>query len=491
MNAGKGGAPSNQLDHFILISSNAPPEIHDVFSQKNLKQALMDAYSRRLPAIARVRLEHNGAPQENLAQILATSPLTGKLGVVFHQPTMQKEAWEYTTPAAAIAFDARGPGKIITFHYDPRAITPWDLNDRGAEEPCVVRVNVREGFIPRSIKQEQMALRGTPLPVPKFEIFSMAELAAFIRRTGIVPFRVSLLVYTTKTRYLYDVDLVNNILVRDPRSGKLPITGRQTRSARLFHGLDRYVAKREIPPVPGKILEMLFESDNLHPMDVTSVLGISEELATASLHTLVDRSLAIYNRGDNTYSPLPRAFLTEAEAMIETREESSPTGAEPALAPTPEEVPEPEEEPAAEEVAETVPSAPVPMPLLAAPIAEPPSPPPPPPEPTPMKSVPEPELPAPPPPPIAPPSTPQVPDPEVAALPVQEETKPAGPTGAFPPVAPPVSAPENTAAREEVRRLLAMLESKPTCPACNREMDPTDEEILCPECRKEMANMAL
>ena len=473
MSPGKPAEPRPLLEHFVLLSSNAPPEIHDIFSQKNLRQALMDASTRRLPAIARVHLELDGVAQDDIAQVLARSPLVGRVGVVFHQPTMQKEAWEYTTPAAVIAFDVRGPGKIVTFHYNPRSITPWDLEDRGTEEPCVVRINVKEGFIPRSIRQEQMAIKGTPLPLPKFEIFSMADLAAFVHRTGIVPFRISLLAYTTKARYAYDIDLVNNVLVRDPRSGRLPVTNRAVRSARLFHGLDRYIARREIPPVPAKILEILFETNELHPAEVSSVLGINQELAIASLSTLVDRTLATYNRASNTYRPLPRAFLTSTEADMESQEEQemrkSPEG-EPGTAA--EEAPADEPAAVGEEapvVAAAVPSAPAPSP--EPPLASP-------------------DIPVA----ASAPAPPAAPAPGTeAASPVSDPAPPAAEPeapGSFPVVSPTLSAPTGVRAREEVQKLLEMLEAKPTCPGCGREMDASDLEILCPECRKEMQGLS-
>ena len=447
------------LEHFVLLSSNAPPEVHDIFSQKNLRQALMDASSRRLPALARVRLELDGVPQDDIAQILTHSPLTGKVGVIFHQPTMQKEAWEYTPPAAVIAFDVRGPGKIITFHYNPRAITPWDLDDRGTEEPCVVRINLREGFIPRSIRQEQMAIRGTPIPLPKFEIFSMADLAGFVHRTGVVPFRFTMLVYTSKTRYSYDIDLINNILVRDPRSGRLPVTSRVQRSARVFHGLDRFVARREIPPIPSKILEILFESNELHPAEVSSVLGISQELAIASLSTLVDRTLASYNKASNTYRPLPRAFLTAAEADMESQEESE--ARKKAEAPS-EEAPESEPEPPEEVASPSPPPAVSEVPEVSVPLSPVPGP-----SPEPGSASP-----------LPPASSP--------APPGQE----ASPTGSFPTVATDIANAGGTGARQEVQKLLEMLEARPTCPGCGREMDATDLEILCPECRREMQGMS-
>lgn len=475
----------------------APKDIHDQFSQKTLRQALMDARGRRLPPLAHFRWELNGRRMPTFADLLLEQELSGKVGLIFYQPNMRRESWEFTTPVAAMAFEPKGAGKIVTFEYDPTAITPWNLNDRGTEDPCVVRFSVRESFIPRSIKQEQEALRGTPPPGPQFELFSLSEIAKFVRSNGVVPFRVELMVYTSKMRHAYDLDVVNGLLVQDPRSGRFAVTERIKRSPRLYHGLDRYIARREIPPIPSRILEFLFEAPGLNPTDVTVLLGISPELAAASFKTLEERQLCVWDKGTRTYFPLPRGFLTLAEAEMERREEEravkmamttpeTPTPAPtPMAAPAPVKAPAPRVEPAAEVVRkpEPVQPAPKPQPSVPPPASQPP-----------LTSFSRPAAK-----PVSPPKIPEPPPKAAAPAPAHAAVQapaPPAPVPAQPPAQPArqqpheVAVPEIDNVRNDVRDLLEMMESSTKCPVCGGEMEPSETEIVCKNCQKEMGNSA-
>jgi hypothetical protein len=333
-----------EFREFIALASHAPPSIHDSFSQKNLRQTLMAADQRRLPYLANVRWECDGRQMPSLVSFICRDPPPAKVGIIFQQPVMERSAWEFTTPAAAITLDSRGAGRIVTFHFDPHSLTPWDLSDPGTVEPGVVRMALKEAFVPRSIKQEQDARKGNPPTQPPFDLFSPMELSRFIRTYGVVPFTLGVMIYTAKARYVYDIDLLHDTLLQDPRSGHFPLEDRTPRSSRLAHGLDRFVARHEIPPNLCKILEVLFESKGLDPSDVAEMLRIPENTAQSSLETLAGRQLAVWDKKTRLYLPLPHAFLTENEARQERREEEkrlAEAAAQAAAPKPPEEAPEP------------------------------------------------------------------------------------------------------------------------------------------------------
>jgi hypothetical protein len=313
--------PDDENKEYLALASFAPAGVHDAYSQKSLRQILMAASQRSLPHLAKVHWELDGERLPNITSILSKEGLKGKIGLVFQQPVMDRVAWEFTTPAAAIAFDPRGAGRIVTFHFDPHSLTPWDLSDPGTVQPGVVRMSVREAYIPRSMKQEQEARRGNPPPPPPFDLFSMEELSLFVRAHGVVPLRLGVLMYTARARYAYDIDVVRGELVQDARSGRFPVTSAVVRSSRLSHGLDRFVARHELSNVMNRVLELVFESNGLSPNEVSMVLQISEDIALSSLETLASRQLVVLDKRTQTYVPLPQAFLTESEAKMELKEE--------------------------------------------------------------------------------------------------------------------------------------------------------------------------
>lgn len=317
----KPAAATVPLSDFEPLAAFAPPEVHDGYSQKNFRKALFDYAQRQPPSIAKVRWIADGQQVRSLGQVLLQASPPERLTAMFHEPRADPQAWEFTTPAALVDFDSQGSGRVISFRYDPHKIPPWDPHDPGTEEPCVVRLSVRESYIPRSIKQETETNEGRPPPPPPFELFSIPDLCRFVRSTGVVPFRIALHLYTSRTRLRYEIDLLHNLLLADPRSGRFSTEDRVERSSRICHGLDRFVARGALPLLPRRVLELLFDSSGLSVQDVSVILQVSPDLARASLQSLVGRQFASFDNRTQIFVPLPQVFLTRAEAERERRDE--------------------------------------------------------------------------------------------------------------------------------------------------------------------------
>ncbi|MDE1820068.1 MAG: hypothetical protein KGJ23_03910 [Euryarchaeota archaeon] len=317
----KGGSGPLPLSDFERLSAFAPREVHDGYSQKNFRKTLFDYAQRQPPSIARLRWTANGQPSPSFAAILAEKTPPERVSLVIYEPKPDPQAWEFTTPTALVDSDSAGSGRVLTFRYNPHALSPWDPHDPGKEETCVVRFSVRESYIPRSIQQEHATNEGRPPLPPGFELFSIADFSRFVHSSGVVPFRAALHLYTSRTRLRYDLDLLHNHLLADPRAGRFSIEDRVERSSRICHGLDRFVARGALPLLPRRVLELLFESKGLSVQDVSVILGVSQELATAALQSLVGRQFAAFDQRTQMYLPLPQVFLTRAEAEREQRDE--------------------------------------------------------------------------------------------------------------------------------------------------------------------------
>ena len=309
------------LSDFETLASFAPREVHDGFSQKNFRKSLFD-YAQRTPShIARIRWTADGHPVRSFAHILAQKGPPERMQVIVYEPRPDPQVWEFTTPTAFVDFDSQGSGRVVTFRYDPRSVSPWDPHDPGTEESCVVRLSARESYIPRSIQQETETNEGRPPPPPPFELFSIVDFTRFVQSTGVVPFRIALHLYTSRTRLRYELDLLHNLLLADPRAGRFSLEDRVERSSRICHGLDRFVARGGLPLLPRRVLELLFESRGLSVQDVAVILSVSPELARASLESLVGRQFAALDARTQVFIPLPQVFLTRAEAEREQRDE--------------------------------------------------------------------------------------------------------------------------------------------------------------------------
>jgi hypothetical protein len=313
-----GGLPI--LDFEALVAY-APKTVHDGFSQKNFRRSVSEYAQRRPSSLARVRWTADGKPYRSLAAILREETAPEKVAIVVYEPRQDPQAWEFTTPMALVTTDAPGGGKVVTFRYNPHRVPPWDPHDPGTEEPCVVRFSFRESYVPRSIRQETEANEGRPPAPPAFELFSLEEMFRFVHATGVVPFRIGLHLYTRATRLRYELDLIHNVVLADPRAGRFSLEDRVERSARMCHGIDRFVARGSLPLLPRRVLELLFDSRGLSVPDVSVILGVSPELAKAALESLVGRQLAALDQRSQTFLPLPRVFLTRAEAERELRDE--------------------------------------------------------------------------------------------------------------------------------------------------------------------------
>ncbi len=323
-----GSPPPPPLAEFETLGRFAPPRVHDGFSQTNLRRRLAEYTLRSVSPAAHVVLRLDGAEQPSWVPLFLGARPPRKIGLGFHRHTGSPETWEFVPPPSALAFTPGGSGVIMTLDFDPTSLDPWRHADRGVQETCLVRISLRECYVPRSIRQEQGARSETLPTAAPGELFTPGEFVEFVRTTGIVPFQVALLAYTSETRYRYEIDLVHNVLLKDPRAGKMPLSSFEPRPVRLLHGLDRTVARGDLPLLPRRILETLFESQGLNVVEAATIFGVSPDLAEGSLRTLVARGYATWDPGGETYRVLPFAVLSEEEARQQMAEEVHAGGPE-------------------------------------------------------------------------------------------------------------------------------------------------------------------
>ncbi len=322
-------APPNPWVDFEQLARLAPPELHEAYSQKLLRRSLWDVGHRKPRSLGRLHWEANGRRYGNFAQLLLEPEPAPEVTVNFTDPARETGAYEFNPPCRSLTFrvDGRGTGAFLPVgDLTKELMDPHGTPDL---EEGVVRFAFREAFVPRPLAHEQAIQQGTPPPPLPFGLFSWRNLHRFTRHHGVVPYRLELLFYLPETRIRYELDLLLNRLLQDPRAGRLPLDLTAFRSSRLCAGFDRFVAQWTLPLIPRRALEILFESRQISPPELAACLEVSLELARSSLETLRARGLAEITGTPPVYLPVLESYLTPGEwARERSREdaEDAPSG---------------------------------------------------------------------------------------------------------------------------------------------------------------------
>jgi hypothetical protein len=306
-------SPPNPWADFEELAKLAPKELHEAYSQKLLRRSLWDLGHRQPRSLGRLRWEANGRRYGNFAQLLLEPEAAPEVTVHFIDTRRESGAYEFNPPSTSITFRLDGHGTGIFLPLGDRTREQVDMDAAPDREEGVVRFALREAFVPRPLSHEQATQEGNPPPPLPFGLFSWRNLHHFTRRHGVVPYRLELLLYLPETRVRYELDLLSNRLLQDPRTGRLPLDLAAFRSTRLCAGFDRFVARLTLPLIPRRALEILFESRQISPQELASCLEISLELSRSALETLRAQGLAEMAGTPPVYLPVLESYLTPDE----------------------------------------------------------------------------------------------------------------------------------------------------------------------------------
>ena len=134
-----------------------------------------------------------------------------------------------------------------------------------------------------------------------------------LREHGVVPFQIALLVYLSEERARFEIDLLENQLLPDRRAGRLPVSRRVHRSARVSHGVDVQVARGGMALTNARALEVLADTHGLTDVEMAHVLGGVRELGRSALEALKGRHYASFDARLGLYRPRLDAFLPSGD----------------------------------------------------------------------------------------------------------------------------------------------------------------------------------
>ncbi len=282
--------PPESLEGLQAFAREAAGPRHDAYSQAALARALEEYEAQKGDSIAAVRITVGGKPYDSLYAALRdpnASFLEAELTVV--DPPPPGPAWEWTLPVSRVVFGPDGGAEVHPV-------------GGGAPVRAVVRILRRDYYVPRPATSPEGAPRDRQRD-PRPGLLPLAASIQLLRQAGFVPFAVALLLYPGEERHRLELDLIDSVVLRDPRAGKLPLARRVRRTSRVAHDVDAFVARGELAVRTARVLEMLVESHGLTAFEVSRVFGGVPEVGISALKALESRGLASLDRPKGVYRP--------------------------------------------------------------------------------------------------------------------------------------------------------------------------------------------
>ncbi len=268
-----------------------PEEEVDFHAEKELKRNLMEYKATPKKPLAGAVYMINGKEYKSLLEALAKEECLETAGIRFLKPNL-KENWDYNTPTKTIALMGKGMGWVEHFSYDAFSISKWDRNQHIQRENVMIRGFPTRFYFPESIKSKSEDPLAGPkrLYIPK--VLLLEEFWKHVRKTGMVPFELRICTYTKNARYNYDLDLINNIMLKDFRGGQAPLKNKADRTAIDYLNFDTVLAATDMKDIVKKAFTNLFEMEKATAFDISHSMGITDQMARNSLNSLVHRGFA-------------------------------------------------------------------------------------------------------------------------------------------------------------------------------------------------------
>ena len=268
-----------------------PEEEVDFHAEKELKRAFLEYKAAPKKALAGSMFLVNGKEFGSLLEALGTEEELENAGIRFLKPNL-KENWDYNTPTKTIALMGKGMGWVEHFSYDGFSLTKWDKQQHIQRENVMIRAFVTKFYYPESIKSKSEDPLAGPkrLYIPK--LLLLEELWEHIRSTGMVPFEIRVCTYTKNSRYTYDLNLVNNTLLKDFRGGQSPLRNKAERTVIDYLNFDTIFAATDMKDMVKRSFINLFEMEKATAYDISQSMNITDTMAMNALNSIAHRGLA-------------------------------------------------------------------------------------------------------------------------------------------------------------------------------------------------------
>lgn len=281
----------NPLELCQDIMKFASADNVDMHAEKELKRAFFEYKQSQKRSLASASYLVNGVEYGSLLKAIIEIEKLQTLGIKFYKPNLE-ENWDYNVPTKSIALIGSGLGWVEKFDYKSFNLEKWDASQQMQRERVMLRAFPTRFYFPIPIKTKSIdPLAELPRAyIPK--VVTLEELWNHIRSTGMVPLEIRLCAYTRNARYPYDLDLINNLMLKDFRGGQMPLTRKAVRSAMDYLCFDTVLAATDMKDLVKKVFIELFEVKEVTAFDISHSMGITDTMAKNALDALVAREVA-------------------------------------------------------------------------------------------------------------------------------------------------------------------------------------------------------
>ncbi len=280
---------SDLLEKCQRIMNFAPPQMLDNYAERHLDQELKKFQRSKEVSLADIRFKIDGYQYASLLDAIYDVETWEDIEIHFFHPNTEV-IWEYDTPTKIIKINKVGRGALMIFPLDHFALKQWDPTKEPEIVPAMFSCYLSQFYSPESIKSQTDKVDEKPL-IPPRPLCTPRELWEDIRNKGIVPFQMTMCCYSKEKRYVYQLDILNNTQLMDFRNGKIPIANRKYRDTLAYYHLDHFLSTMELPDLAKKVLQVVFELEEVVVADIEIGLGITEKMAANNVNALAKRGL--------------------------------------------------------------------------------------------------------------------------------------------------------------------------------------------------------
>ncbi|MFW6047770.1 MAG: hypothetical protein ACOC87_00545 [Candidatus Natronoplasma sp.] len=255
----------------------------DEYAQKNLRNRLYKLKNSDIGFLSDLEYFINGKKYSSLIEAFYEVEEIEKIKIRFLNPNLDGD-WNFSKPVKELK-EKEGKGICETFEYDPTSLDKWSQAKRSNMEKVMVRAFIEDFYVPVSIKTiseyhhaEEMPRQYDP-HLKKFKDIWKDV------RNGVLPFVIRLCLYTKNERYPLLLDTVYDKL-RPHLLGSITRVKKVDREPLEYRDFDKVYAWLDLPLLTKRILELLFETQEMTVFDVADCLNMDKKVAENNLNSL-------------------------------------------------------------------------------------------------------------------------------------------------------------------------------------------------------------
>ncbi|MEF8834824.1 MAG: hypothetical protein V5A76_01570 [Candidatus Thermoplasmatota archaeon] len=274
-----------KMKNLLTLSKESEFDKH---AKKTLKNSLYKLKNADIDYLSDLEYFINGKKYGSLIDAFYEIEELEKIEIRFLNPNLEG-AWNFSKPVKELR-EKEGKGVCETFEYDPTSLDKWSRATNSNLEKVMIRAFIEDFYVPVSITTKSKYHHAEEMPRqydPHLKDFQ--DLWKDVRE-GVLPFVIRLCLYTKNDRYPLLLDTTEDKL-RPHLLGTITRVKRVEREPLEYRNFDKVYAWIDVPLLPKKILELLFETQEMAIFDIADRLNLNKKVAENNLNSLLTKDL--------------------------------------------------------------------------------------------------------------------------------------------------------------------------------------------------------